>query len=94
MCMLIKTIDKNALCDMQSYFFLVGAGTAGSILASRLSEVECVNVLLLEAGGEPPLISEVPALARLLLFSHIDWKYKTVPQKYTGDQLKNRVNMH
>lgn len=74
--------------------FLVGAGTAGSILASRLSEVECVNVLLLEAGGEPPLISEIPALARFLVSSEADWKYKTVPQKYTGDQLDNRVKTH
>lgn len=78
---------------MQLIFFrLVGGGTAGSVVASRLSEVSCVNVLLLEAGNEPPLLYEVPGLARYIQGKDpTDWKFKTAPQKKTGKGIKKQV---
>lgn len=60
-------------------FIIIGAGSAGSVVANRLTEVENWNVLLLEAGGDETEISDVPLMAGYLQLSKMDWKYKTEP---------------
>ncbi|KAE8747712.1 Glucose dehdrogenase acceptor-like [Frankliniella occidentalis] len=60
-------------------FVIVGGGSAGAVLANRLSEVSDWNVLLLEAGGDETEISDVPSLAGYLQLSDLDWQYKTSP---------------
>ncbi|XP_071877037.1 glucose dehydrogenase [FAD, quinone]-like isoform X1 [Bombus fervidus] len=67
---------------MPSYdFIVVGGGSAGAVLASRLSEIEDWNVLLLEAGGDGSIIYDIPLLAANLQLTDIDWKYKTEPNE-------------
>ncbi|XP_013143788.1 PREDICTED: glucose dehydrogenase [FAD, quinone]-like [Papilio polytes] len=60
-------------------FIVVGAGTAGCVVANRLTEVKPWKVLLIEAGGDPPIESYVPPYDRSLLKSEADWQYRTVP---------------
>ncbi|XP_065223661.1 glucose dehydrogenase [FAD, quinone]-like [Planococcus citri] len=57
-------------------FIVVGAGSAGSALANRLNEISSWKVLLIEAGPDPPIESDIPALSNSLLGTKYDWKYK------------------
>lgn len=78
-------------CDSVYDFIVVGGGTAGSVMAARLSETPHHRVLLLEAGGEEPWLSAIPLAAPLLQGSRYDWKYLTAPQKTSSEGLKDRV---
>jgi len=60
-------------------FIVVGAGSAGAVVANRLSEVHNWTVLLLEAGGDETEISDVPSLAGYLQLTNLDWQYRTSP---------------
>lgn len=64
-------------------YIIVGAGSAGCVLANRLSEDPACRVLLLEAGGEgdTPLI-HTPAYYGQLQDSAYDWGYRTAPQTH------------
>jgi choline dehydrogenase len=61
-------------------FVVVGAGIAGSVVASRLSENPDWKVLLIEAGPEEPTATSVPAFAVSAVGSELDWKYQTQPE--------------
>jgi choline dehydrogenase len=61
-------------------YIVVGAGSAGCVVATRLSQ-RGASVLLLEAGGRDSWTNiRVPAFVDTLLDSPVDWGYRTVPQ--------------
>jgi choline dehydrogenase len=66
-------------------FIVVGAGSAGAVLASRLSENGRYQVLLLEAGKETHPLSRVPiSFARFINRPGVNWLYSSEPEANTG----------
>lgn len=63
-------------------YIIVGAGSAGCVLANRLSADPDCRVLLLEAGPRDwnPFIHMPAGLARLVSFKSINWNYATEPE--------------
>nr|CAD7392758.1 unnamed protein product [Timema cristinae] len=60
-------------------FVVVGGGSAGAVVANRLSEITKWTVLLMEAGEDENEITDVPSLAAYLQLTNMDWQYKTEP---------------
>jgi choline dehydrogenase len=66
-------------------YIVVGTGSAGSVLANRLSETPGVQVLVLEAGSrDKDKFVHIPAAFAKLFKSDADWDYATEPQKELG----------
>ncbi|XP_076442799.1 uncharacterized protein LOC143281473 [Babylonia areolata] len=73
-------------------YVIVGAGSAGCVLANRLSEDEHVTVLLLEAGPDDRKHPKaaIPGLADHLFNTEVDWRYYTEPQQFTFEGFEER----
>jgi len=67
-------------------FIVVGGGTAGCVLAARLSRDPGIRVLLLEAGAaQPSPAMSDPLTWPRLAGTAVDWDYQTVPQRGTDN---------
>lgn len=77
------------MSNSQDYdFLIIGAGSAGCVLANRLSANPANRVLLIEAGGNDshPYIRMPAGVGKLVGDSRFNWDYYTEPQQ----QLNNR----
>ncbi len=71
--------------DIQCDYLVIGTGSAGAVVVSRLSADSATSVVALEAG--PPdknRFIKVPAGYVKLLRSELDWDYLTEPQSELG----------
>src|SRR3989442_2655722 len=70
-------------------FIVVGAGTAGCVVASRLAASGEHRVLLLEAGGEDssPWIHVPLGYAKLIADARYNWMYTTAPEPQLNDRV-------
>ena len=64
-------------------YVIVGAGSAGCVLANRLSEDPSVRVLLLEAGGSDRSLNiKIPAAFPKQFHTKLDWDFATEPEAH------------
>ena len=68
-------------------YIIIGAGSAGCVLANRLSEDPNNSVLLLEAGGtDKDQNTKIPAAFPKLFKSNMDWEFYTTAQTHAGNR--------
>ena len=66
-------------------YVIVGAGSAGCVLANRLTEDPSVSVVVLEAGGpDRSLNIKIPAAFAEQFHTKLDWDYHTEPEPYVN----------
>ncbi|PIL34302.1 hypothetical protein GSI_03077 [Ganoderma sinense ZZ0214-1] len=82
-------VDDDERTQWKSFdYVMVGGGTAGCVLASRLSEDPSVTVLLIEAGAshEGNIFTRIPMGFQNLLQGAADWQFWSVPQDNVDGQ--------
>ena len=76
--------------DTHYDYIVIGSGSGGAVMASRLSEDPSIKVLLLEAGGPEKAFSQISIYAFFLQKTNMDWNFVTEPQQHSCFGLKNR----
>ncbi|XP_055604865.1 glucose dehydrogenase [FAD, quinone]-like [Uranotaenia lowii] len=62
-------------------FIVIGAGSAGAVIASRLSEIKGWSVLLLEAGKDENIFTDIPLAAASTAITGYNWGYRPEPMR-------------
>ena len=79
---------KNQVSSMSYDYIIVGAGSAGCVLANRLSEDPKVSVLLLETGGsDRSIFIQMPtALSIPMNTEKYAWQFETEAEPYLDNR--------
>lgn len=85
-----RQLNDNGLQFDEWDFIIVGGGTAGCVLASRLSEDPNMRILLIEAGGSSKNVveSKIPSAFLGLFRTRRDYNLCTEPQQHAGNKKK------
>lgn len=84
-------VDLDEAAKYSYDYIIVGGGTAGCILASRLSENADISVLLIEAGSTFSPFAMIPFLTSQQQRTQNDWKLETTSQKYSSFGFADQV---
>ncbi|XP_012527094.2 glucose dehydrogenase [FAD, quinone] [Monomorium pharaonis] len=79
---------ENLLAEYD--YVIIGGGSAGAVIASRLSEGEGHTVLLLEAGVDEIPLSDVPWSYHSLQHTYLDWNFEVKPSPNYCLAMRNR----
>lgn len=78
-----KTLTAEQFASQSYDYVIIGGGTAGLVLAARLTEDSSVSVGVIEAGEnrmDDPLVMTPGFHTKLYEDPKYDWMFKTVPQ--------------
>ncbi|KAJ6546703.1 hypothetical protein DFH09DRAFT_1170791 [Mycena vulgaris] len=70
-------------------YVVVGGGTAGLVVATRLSEDSANTVIVLEAGSDPNIGNLSIASIQSLPRTSVDWNYTSLPLEFASNQIIN-----
>ncbi|XP_077512147.1 alcohol dehydrogenase [acceptor]-like [Amblyomma americanum] len=83
---------NTVILEKEYDYIVVGAGSAGCVLANRLSAGGKATVLLLEAGGLEDAAARVPFFSVVLQGTKVDWDYTSEPQTNASLSVDDRIN--
>jgi choline dehydrogenase-like flavoprotein len=89
----LRESNSNQLNNTYDYI-VIGSGSAGSVVASRLSQNSSVSVLLLEAGVPDSIVTDIPSLGHFnngwtFAETQYVWQYLFEPQKRAAQAFRN-----
>lgn len=84
-------IDYDISPNEEFDFIVIGAGSAGCVIANRLTEIPNWKVLLIEAGGNENFFTDVPIFAPFHSLTSMSWGYQSAPQTKACKDLRGKV---